>query len=138
MDRGRVSTAKIFEDSRNIGKQQKRVGLQFRRQQCRCAIFVDHSFDTAKFPLSANDWDPAATELFDEDEDGIYSITLEVQDDPLEFKFINGNGWGEGIQEVVPEACGVDDNNGAFNRTISNPGTADITYFAEFGACPTK
>ncbi|MBT4281700.1 MAG: hypothetical protein HOD98_00200, partial [Candidatus Marinimicrobia bacterium] len=39
-------------------------------------------------------WDPAATELLDDDGDGIYEVTLDIEAGDYEFKFINGDAWG--------------------------------------------
>ena len=85
---------------------------------------------------SFNDWTPNATEMFDEDEDGVYTVVVHAeQNSTAEFKFINGNAWGEGIQESVPSECGVDDGFGAFNRYI-DVGTEPATYSAPFSGCP--
>ncbi|MBT3501985.1 MAG: hypothetical protein HOK94_07925, partial [Candidatus Marinimicrobia bacterium] len=39
-------------------------------------------------------WDPAATELLDDNSDGIYEVTLDIEAGDYEYKFINGNDWG--------------------------------------------
>ena len=52
-------------------------------------------------------WDPVATELTDDDMDGIYTFSLDVVGPALlEFKFINGNSWD--FVEDVPGACQVE------------------------------
>ena len=39
-----------------------------------------------------DDWDPATIELLDENDDGIYDVTLElIPNDTHEYKYINGN-----------------------------------------------
>jgi len=43
---------------------------------------------------SMQGWDPAATELLDDDGDGIYEVSLDLEAGDYEFKFINGNDWG--------------------------------------------
>lgn len=72
-------------------------------------------------------WSPDATELTDEDGDGIYSVTLNVDPFTYEYKFLNGNAWG--TDEAVPSACNV---NG--NRSIV-VGDQDITVRYCFGQC---
>jgi Lamin Tail Domain/FlgD Ig-like domain len=40
-------------------------------------------------------WDPAATELLDDDMDQVYTVTLPLMSgDYHEFKYVNGNAWG--------------------------------------------
>ncbi len=79
---------------------------------------------------SFQNWDPAGTEMTDDDGDGIYSVTVEMEiNSTIQFKFLNGNAWGDGIQETVPEDCGVDDQNGGFNRQETIPATdTSFTY----------
>ncbi len=63
---------------------------------------------------------------------GIWSITLPLEEGSAhQYKFKNGpNNWEQG-----QAACGVDDNNGGFNRTLS-VGTADVTLPTVcFNAC---
>lgn len=50
-------------------------------------------------------WDPAATELTDEDGDGIYSVTLSLEPGSYQFKFVNGDSWGSDEGEGIPMAC---------------------------------
>jgi hypothetical protein len=41
-------------------------------------------------------WDPAATEMIDEDQDLIYTVTLMLLSGTYhEYKFVNGNAWGD-------------------------------------------
>ncbi|MED5426592.1 MAG: CBM20 domain-containing protein, partial [Candidatus Neomarinimicrobiota bacterium] len=59
---------------------------------------------------SMQGWDPAATALSDEDADGIYSVTLVLTaDDTVEYKYINGNAWGD------------DEFQGGSNRSLVVP-----------------
>lgn len=60
-------------------------------------------------------WDPAATELSDDDADGIYSVTLDLNPGIYQFKFINGNGWDNDEGDGVPMACRYPGSN---NREI--------------------
>jgi hypothetical protein len=54
-------------------------------------------------------WDPSATELSDEDGDGIYEVTLSVEAGVYDYKFINGNSW-DADNESVPGSCNVNGN----------------------------
>ena len=53
----------------------------------------------------AGDWDPATTMLTDTDGDSIYSITVQLPAGQYQFKFVNGNAWGndEGVPAIVQE-----------------------------------
>ena len=79
-------------------------------------------------------WDPAATLMSDADGDGIFSLTIEVdQNANLLYKFLNGDTFDSA--EVVPDACGLPDGLGSSNR-ILEMGTLDVTVPAVcFGAC---
>ena len=66
---------------------------------------------------SIQGWNPSSTEMFDNDGDGIYEVTLSAAaGQTYQFKFINGNDWP--FAEQVPAECGVDDGFGGFNRSI--------------------
>ena len=57
-------------------------------------------------------WNPGATEMLDADNDGIYEVTVSVPaNSSIQYKFINGNAWGQ--DEPVPGACAV---TGTTNR----------------------
>ncbi len=76
-------------------------------------------------------WDPAATEMTDGDGDGIFEYTTFLtQNQTIEYKFINGNSWGAGIDESVPAACAA--NN---NRTLVLSTTNVTTPAYCFGSC---
>jgi hypothetical protein len=76
-------------------------------------------------------WDPAATEMMDPDGDGIYEYTTYLtQNQTIEYKFINGNSWGAGIDESIPAACAT--NN---NRTLALTTTNVTTPAFCFGSC---
>jgi hypothetical protein len=109
-----------------------------------CIPIVEPEFVTVTFLLNMNTqtvsgngvhvagsfqgWNPSGSQLTDSNIDGIYEYTAQVEaNSTIQFKFLNGNNWGDGIQEIVPGACGVDDNNGGYNRSLTI-GTQDITY----------
>jgi len=62
---------------------------------------VDMNFETVSdagvhIAGSFQGWDPAATELFDENGDGVYSTMLSLTSgDTVEYKYINGDAWGQ-------------------------------------------
>ena len=78
-------------------------------------------------------WDPAATLLSDDDMDGIWEITLNLEVGTHEFKFINGAAWD--YVEDVPSACQVE-INGNDNRfvTISETDT-DVSVNVCYASC---
>lgn len=61
-------------------------------------------------------WNPSATAMTLQGS-GIYAVTLEIAPGTYAYKFINGNAWG--TDEAVPQACGVDNGFGGFNRTVT-------------------
>ncbi len=56
--------------------------------------------DEAGFP---GEWDPSASEMTDDNADGIYELTVDVPPGDYEYKFINDNAWG--ADEAVPVVC---------------------------------
>lgn len=68
-------------------------------------------------------WNPSGSPMTDEG-NGIWSITLPVQEGEQLYKFINGSDWPQ--EESVPEACGISNGFGAFDRSISVSGDATI------------
>ena len=51
-------------------------------------------------------WEPGSILMSDENDDGIYSVTLSLKaDSSYQYKFINGNAWG--MDETVLGDCGV-------------------------------
>ena len=76
-------------------------------------------------------WDPAATELLDPEMDNIYSVTVELEAGTYNFKYVNGNAWGQ--DEGVPEECNVGGNREAV--TPDEDLVLDIVCYGECGAC---
>ena len=76
-------------------------------------------------------WDPAATELLDDDGDGIYAVTLELMSgDHHEYKFVNGNAWGS--DESVSGDCAAGDWG---NRYIDVPTEDTVLPAYCYGTC---
>jgi hypothetical protein len=70
-------------------------------------------------------WNPGTTAMTDAG-GGIYTYTFQATEgDVIQFKFINGNTWGDA--EFVPSACGQADDSGNINRVIF-AGNVDYTY----------
>lgn len=79
-------------------------------------------------------WDPETTPMDDADQDDIWEITIQLGgNNTYQYKFINGDGWGE--DESIPVDCAVDNN-----RSI-DVGTTDLITtafcFASCEACIT-
>lgn len=57
-------------------------------------------------------WQPGATEMTDDDADGIYEVTVPVAPGNYGYKFINGNNWdgADNDNEAVPGECATDGN----------------------------
>ncbi|MFN8698511.1 MAG: hypothetical protein ACK5XQ_04220, partial [Flavobacteriales bacterium] len=80
-------------------------------------------------------WNPGATPMTAEG-NGIYAVTLEIADGQYQYKFVNGNAWGS--DEGVPQACGVDNGFGGFNRSLTVAGQTlelDVVCFGQCAAC---
>lgn len=69
------------------------------------------------------EWDPAGIEMFDDDGDGIYSVTLTLMEWVYEYKYINGDEWGED-EGILPPACASDND---LNRSIDAFSAQEIT-----------
>jgi hypothetical protein len=80
-------------------------------------------------------WDGGASQMTDAG-NGIYTYTQEVAEDSyLEWKYLNGPGWG--FEETVPGACA----NSATNRNYqagAEDVTIDLVCFAECVACDVE
>ena len=90
---------------------------------------------------SFQNWDPSTHELYDLDFDGIYSITIPLENDStFEYKFINGNTWGnEESSNSFIDCNGVDDQNGGLNRVIETIDTdfeINPVCFSSCELCP--
>lgn len=90
------------------------------------------SFTTCQVRGSFNGWSDAPTALSDADEDGIWTVELEVeQNQTIDFKFLLDGA----TYESVPAACGVDDNFGGYNRQVEIA-TEPVTYSTPWEGCP--
>lgn len=71
----------------------------------------------------ASDWNPGITQLTDADMDGIYEITVQIPAGSYQYKYINGNAWGQ--DESAPSTCAV----GGTNRGVTINGDTVLTAF---------
>lgn len=78
-------------------------------------------------------WDPAATEMTSIG-NGIYEYTTQFfADENVEYRFINGIDWAG--EESVPEACGIPNGSGGFNRFFTMPDNDTILPVKCFASC---
>jgi hypothetical protein len=96
-------------------------------------------------------WNPGATALNDDDGDGVWEVTLGLQQGPIQFKFVNGNDWGGNgagnvDNESINGACAAAGSDNRFLEIgadaieyvvcynscdptcVANPDPADITF----------
>ena len=76
-------------------------------------------------------WDPSATALTDPDLDDIYTVTVALEAATYQFKYVNGNSWGQ--DESVPGECAT-----GGNRSVTTPAadtTLAVVCYGECGAC---
>ena len=74
-------------------------------------------------------WDPAATPASNAAY-GVYSVTVSLPNGVHEYKFINGNEWGQ--DEVISGDCAA---AGTTNRFVTVAGGAVVTGTPCFGSC---
>ena len=78
------------------------------------------------------DWDAAATELTDDDMDGVYSVSVDL-DASTQFKFINGIDWA--FVEDVPDACQVEVGGNDNRMLIVSGEDGALEYHVCFSSC---
>ena len=78
-------------------------------------------------------WNPGGTAM-ELDEDGLYRASfVAVQGDIVQYKFINGNEWGQ--DEGVPEECGAPNGFGGFNRELTVGSSDAVVSAVCYGTC---
>lgn len=67
---------------------------------------------------AAGNWDPSATSLTQVGTSSIYEVTVNIPDGNYEFKFLNGNAWGddEGVPAASQVSLGLGYGGGNSNR----------------------
>ena len=95
------------------------------------------STDGVHIAGSFQNWDPSASIMSDIDADGIYELTLSLdQDSTYEYKFINGNEWGND-ESLFGVDCGTPvDGNRIFTTTLDSSMTLDLVCFGSCDLCP--
>ena len=79
----------------------------------------------------AQDWNPATTQLRDDDADGIYEVTLSIPAGYWEFKYINGNTWAG-----AENASGTCTKGATNNRFLTVGSNAIALEKVVFNKCP--
>ncbi len=79
----------------------------------------------------AQDWNPATTQLRDDNADGIYEITLSIPAGYWEFKYINGNTW-----TGAENATGICTKGATNNRFLTVANESIALELAIFNKCP--
>jgi len=87
---------------------------------------------------AAGNWDPAATALTQVGTSTIYSATVNIPDGVYQFKFLNGNAWGddEGVPAASQVSAGLGFDNGNSNRWVRLEGTETTAAVLFAGAAP--
>ena len=76
------------------------------------------------------DWNPSSLEMFDTDNNSIYQLTISLEIDSVyEYKFINGDSWGE--DEIIDDECG----NGNGNRLLITSNESTNLETVCFSSC---
>jgi hypothetical protein len=79
-------------------------------------------------------WNASVTPMTDGDGDGIYQVTIEVEENSnLLYKFVNGNV--DTLAEYVPSVCGLPDGFGSYNRLLELGVSDVIAPVVCFGQC---
>lgn len=58
------------------------------------------------------DWQPGTAQMTDANMDGIYELTVSLPPGDYRYKYINGNNWGPGIDESIPEVARIGNDRG--------------------------
>ncbi|PHI20754.1 hypothetical protein CEQ90_06805 [Lewinellaceae bacterium SD302] len=90
-------------------------------------------FDAVFVAGAFQNWTPGDGALVDQG-NGVWARTYELAPGEYQYKFGKGNDWGDNEGGGLSEACGVDDNNGAFNRVIT-VGDEPMTVVFEYDSC---
>lgn len=82
----------------------------------------------------AEDWDPAATEMTDANNDSIYEITLSLPPGTWYYKFVNGDEWTDKPETPDPY-CSVNDGTGNYNREVILEDQDRLLPVVKFDSC---
>ncbi|MBL0048363.1 MAG: T9SS type A sorting domain-containing protein [Bacteroidetes bacterium] len=82
-----------------------------------------------------NGFSSSATQM-DSIGNNVYAVTLSLDTTAtVEYKYINGNAFGTGLDETVPSLCGVPNGFGGYNRSLAVPNAADTLDLVCFESC---
>ncbi len=83
-------------------------------------------------------WDPAATALSQVGTSNIYAVTVSIPDGKYEYKFLNGNAWGddEGVPAAAQVSAGLGFGGGNSNRWVQVDGNDTLAAVEFGGAAP--
>lgn len=87
---------------------------------------------------AAGNWDPAATQLSQVGTSNIYAVTVNIPDGLYQYKFINGNAWGddEGVPAAAQVSAGLGFDGGNSNRWVQVAGDDTLAAVMFGGAAP--
>ncbi len=87
---------------------------------------------------AAGNWDPAATALSQVGTSNIYAVTVNIPNGLYQYKFINGNAWGdeEGVPAASQVSAGLGFDNGNSNRWVQITGNDTLPAIVFAGAAP--
>ena len=81
-----------------------------------------------------NGWNPSTTEMLDGDLDDIYTVTLSLYSDvEYQFKYINGNAWGD--EENVPPECRAPGTTNRYEVVGGSDYSIDVVCFSSCVDC---
>ena len=83
-------------------------------------------------------WSPSTTAMTDIG-NGVYEYQLVATDgEQLQYKYINGNDWPQA--EIVPQACGIEDGFGGYNRlyVVNSNATVPLHCFSSCAECASE
>jgi hypothetical protein len=90
--------------------------------------------DGVRLAGSFNNWSLDNSTLMTPAGNGIYTKTIDLDTAAsVQYKFVNGFAFS--VAESVPQACGVSDGFGAFNRILSVPNSATTLPSVCFSSC---
>ena len=113
------------------------MGLALQSNATEVTFRVDMSNETVSpdsvhIAGSFQGWDPATT-VMSPTFGGVYTVTVDIPEGTeIEFKYVNGNAWG--MDENVPESCGVF-SGGSYNRYLTVPIDPVTLSVVCFGGC---
>tara|TARA_B100001115_G_C15848230_1_gene428862 strand:+ start:1335 stop:3002 length:1668 start_codon:yes stop_codon:yes gene_type:complete len=88
---------------------------------------------------AAGNWDPAATALSQVGATNIYAVTVNIPDGLYQYKFINGNAWGddEGVPAAAQVSAGLGFDGGNSNRWVQVAEDDTLAAVMFGGAAPS-